>query len=297
MTEGLGLAGMTETPIVVVDGQRPGPAVGLPTRSEQGDLEFVIHAHHGEFPRSVFAPADVADAFWLTVKAFNIADKYQTPAIILNDHYLATCYMTVAPFDLSKIKIDRGEFYSSEEPGNAADYKRHKVTASGVSPRALPGQRNALVVTDADEHGEDGHIIEDAATRKAQVEKRLRKLDGMRQEITPPRRYGPDNAETTLIGWGSTWGALREAVDTLNHDGKKANLLQFSELWPFPAEAVNAMFKNGNEKIVVENNATGQLAHLIRAETGIKADGYVRKYDGRPFTASIILDGLKKEAG
>src|SRR4030065_1933704 len=139
MVEGLGLAGITETPVVIIDGQRPGPAVGLPPRTEQGDLEFVLHAHHGEFPRAVLAPATIEDAFWITVKAFNLAEKYQLPVIILNDHYLATSYATVERFDLSKVTIDRGELFTGTGQESGEEYKRHKITPSGISPRAFPG--------------------------------------------------------------------------------------------------------------------------------------------------------------
>ena len=186
MVEGLALAGMTETPVVAVLGQRPGPATGLPTRTEQAELWFAMHAGHGEFPRAVLAPATAAGAFHAAVKAFNLAEKYQTPVIILTDHHLATSYATVDRFDLSKVKIERGELLSDEEVKEMTDYKRHKVTESGISPRALPGQGKALVVTDSDEHDEAGHMIEDAATRNAQVQKRLRKLNGLRREIAAP---------------------------------------------------------------------------------------------------------------
>ncbi len=295
MVEALGLAGMTETPVVIVDGQRGGPAVGLPTRTEQGDLLFVIHAAPGEFPRAVFAPSNPSDAFWLTIKAFNMAEKYQTPVIILNDHHLATLYQTVPSFDLSKVEIDRGELFLPDEAGKAEDYKRHLVTESGISPRAFPGQANALVVTDADEHDEYGHLTETIEDRNAQVEKRLRKMSGLRREISSPRRYGPESAEGTLVGWGSSYGAIREAVDILNRDGAKVNLLHFTELWPFPAEAVESALRESRYTIVVECNATHQLAQLMRAETGIQADGYISRYDGRPLTPAFVVDAFKKE--
>lgn len=293
MVEGLGLAGMTETPIVVVDGQRPGPAIGLPTRTEQGDLEFVLHAHHGDFPRAVLAPATIEDAFWVTVKAFNLAEKYQLPVIILTDHHLATSYATVDKFDLSKVSIDRGILYSKE--GQAEEYKRHKITESGISPRAFPGEKGILVVTDADEHDEGGHLIEDAQTRTQQVQKRLRKLFGLRKEMAPPRRYGPKRAETTLIGWGSTYSAISEAVDILRKEDISANLVHLNELWPFPAEAVADALNRAHHSYVIENNATGQLSHLIRAETGKAVSGKILKYDGRPFTPAHIVQEVKRE--
>ncbi len=295
MVEGLGLSGLTETPAVIVDAQRPGPAVGLPTRTEQGDLQFLLTAHHGEFPRAVLAPSTIEDAFYLTIKAFNLADTYQIPVLILTDHLLASSYQTVKPFKLNRVRINRGNIYRLGENGKPATYKRHRITRSGISPRAFPGLTEALVVTDADEHGEDGHLIEDAQIRSSQVEKRLRKYDGLKKEIKSPQVYGSSKPQLTLVSWGSSYGAVREAVDLLTGNNRKANMMNFTELWPFPSEEVTSML-NGEYKIyVVEGNATGQLARLIRAETGIKVDGTILKYDGRPFTPAYIIEKLKKE--
>jgi 2-oxoglutarate ferredoxin oxidoreductase subunit alpha len=295
MVEGIGLAGITETPIVIIDGQRPGPAVGLPTRTEQGDLQFVLHAHHGDFPRAVLAPADVEDAFWTTVKAFNWAEKYQLPVIILTDQHLASSYATVDQLDLSQVTIDRGLLFSEKE-APPFDYMRHKVTKSGISPRALPGLGKALVVTDCDEHDEKGHLTEDAGERMAQVQKRLRKFIPLKKEIGTPRKYGFRGAETTLIGWGSTYGAIHEAVDILRKEDASVNMLHLNELWPFPAKAiVNAVSKARNS-YVIENNATGQLAQLIKVETGYDVSGRILKFDGRPFTPAYIAEAVRKEA-
>jgi 2-oxoglutarate ferredoxin oxidoreductase subunit alpha len=294
MVEGIGLAGITETPIVVIDGQRPGPAVGLPTRTEQGDLQFVLYAHHGDFPRAVIAPATIEDGFWLTVKAFNLAEKYQLPVIILTDHHLASSYATVDPFDISQVTIDRGLLFSEKEDDPSA-YKRHKITQSGISPRAFPGLGKALVVTDSDEHDEAGHLIEDAEMRTAQVQKRLRKLFSLKQEIGIPRQYGPKKAETTLIGWGSTYGAIHEAADILRKEGASVNMLHLNELWPFPEEAVADTIGKAHNSYVIENNATGQLARLIKTETGCDVSGRILKYDGRPFTPAYIAEALRKE--
>ena len=173
MVEGLALAGITETPIVIVLGQRPGPATGMPTRTEQGELWFALHAGHGEFPRAVLAPSTVDDAFYTMIKAFNLAEKYQTPVIVLTDHHLATSYTTVERFNLEQVKIDRGEVLSNKELNKSHDYKRHSVTDSGISPRAIPGQSKTLVVTDSDEHSEEGHLIEDINNRSQQNLKRL----------------------------------------------------------------------------------------------------------------------------
>jgi 2-oxoglutarate ferredoxin oxidoreductase subunit alpha len=294
MVEGLGLAGITETPVVIIDAQRPGPAVGLPTRTEQGDLQFVLHAHHGDFPRAVLAPATVEDAFWVTVRAFNWAEKYQLPVIILTDHHLASSYATVDPFDLSQVTIDRGLLFSEKEL-EPAEYLRHRVTKSGISPRAFPGLSKALVVTDCDEHDEEGHLTEDAGERTAQVQKRLRKMFSLRQKLSQPQLYGHRKVETTLIGWGSTYGAIHEAVDILRKDGVSINMLHLNELWPFPAEAVEDSLSTTHNSYVVEQNATGQLARLIRAETGRDVSGKILKFDGRPFTPAYIAEAVKKE--
>ncbi len=295
MVEALALAGMTETPVVAVLGQRPGPATGLPTRTEQGELWFALHAGHGEFPRAVLAPATAGEAFHAAVKAFNLAEKYQTPVIILTDHHLASSYTTVDRFDLSKVKIVRAELLTNEEVREMRDYKRHLVTKSGISPRALPGQGKALVVTDSDEHDEAGHMIEDAATRTTQVQKRLRKLNGLRRDAAGPELSTSAGAEVTLIGWGSTGGAIREAAALLKKDGRPVNTLHLSEIWPFPAEAVAAALTKSRRNIVIEGNATAQIAGLIRRETGKKVDATLLKYDGRPFSPGEIIDRLDRE--
>jgi len=291
MVEGVGLAGMTETPIVIIEGQRPGPAIGLPTRTEQGDLEFILHASHGELPRVVLAPATVDDCFWLTVKAFNLAEKYQLPVFIITDHYLANSYFTTDNFDLKKVIIDRGLLYNKNQ--NAGEYKRHAYTPSGISPRAFPGNKDALVVTDSDEHDEAGHLIEDSETRTKMMDKRFRKMDGVKEEIIPPRFYGKDKAETLVIGWGSTYGVIKEATDTLNKNGGSYSHLHLNQIWPFPVDAVSAAKKNARHCYVIENNATGQLSGVIKRETGLSTDK-ILKYDGRPFTPDDILQKLRK---
>ena len=296
MVETLSLAGMTETPMVVVLGQRVGPAIGLPTRTEQGDLLFALHAGHGEFPRALLAPANAEDAFWSAVKAFNLAEKYQSPVIIVTDHDLGNSYYTIKKPDLSKVVIDRGELLTDAEADKTVDYKRYAFTKSGISPRAFPGQGKALVVADSDEHNEEGHIIEDAETRRLMMDKRMRKQDGLKRDIAGPVVHHRDNPKYNLIGWGSTLGAIGEAACLLETMGVNACVVQLNELWPFPAEALGKALAGVAKNIVIENNFTGQLEHLIRSETGIAADGHVRKYDGRAFTAEYIVSALEKEA-
>jgi 2-oxoglutarate/2-oxoacid ferredoxin oxidoreductase subunit alpha len=295
MVEGLALAGMTETPVVIVLGQRPGPATGLPTRTEQGELMYAIHAGHGEFPRAVFAAKNAVDAFYVTVKAFNMAEKYQTPVIILTDQYLSSSYESIEKFDLSKVIIDRGELVTGENADNS-NYKRHLITPSGVSPRVFPGLGKALVVTDSDAHNEEGHIIEDAATRKAMVEKRMRKMEGLKKDIIPPEYHKAESARATLIGWGSTYGAIHEAADMLNRDGFNVNTLHFNQLWPFPVEQTIDALDTAGKNIVIENNAASQLAGLIKRETGHSIDQSILKYDGRPFSPQEIYDRVREEA-
>ena len=294
MVEALGLAGMTETPLVIVEAQRPGPSTGLPTRTAQADLEFVLHASQGEFPRAIFAPATAEDAFWSVVKAFNVAEKYQVPVIIMSDQHLADSYFTCKKFDLGKVKIDRG-IISDTELAKIKDYRRHRFTQSGISPRAIPSQKGRIVITDSDEHDEEGHLTEDLELANKMVQKRLRKREGLVSEIEPPRVYPREDAELILIGWGSTYGALREALDVLIKQGMDISLMHFQEIWPFPTQFVTSTLSKVKESFCVENNATGQLAHIIQAETGKQVTGKILRFDGRAFSPQYIIRELKKK--
>jgi 2-oxoglutarate/2-oxoacid ferredoxin oxidoreductase subunit alpha len=296
MVEGISLAGMTETPIVCVLGQRAGPAIGLPTRTEQGELFFSIFSGHGDFPKAVFSPPTIEDCFHATVSAFNLAERYQTPVIILTDHHIASSLQTVSPFDLSKVEIDRGEFLTEKDAAKLVDYKRHQFTESGVSPRAYPFSGGPLIVTDSDEHDEAGHMIEDALLRTQMMDKRMKKMEGMKQQVLTPWYINKPGADLILVGWGSTFGAIHEAAIILNNDGVRTSVLQLPQVWPFPADAVvSAIGRNGTRSIVVENNATAQLANLIRMETGISVNHSILKYDGRPYSADLIGKEAQKE--
>ncbi|MDZ4246025.1 MAG: 2-oxoacid:acceptor oxidoreductase subunit alpha [Dehalococcoidia bacterium] len=295
MVEGLGLAGMTETPMVIVESHRPGPSTGLPTRTEQGDLEFIIHASQSEFPRFVIAPVNIEDAFYATVQAFNLAERYQTPVILISDQYQAASYGTTDKFDLSTVTIDRGLLADGESIKKG--YKRHAFTESGISPRAFPGKDGAVVLTTGDEHDEEGHIEEDAGIRTLMVEKRLRKLEQAKHDMTPPLGYGLKDAELLLVGWGSSFGAIREAVDILNQQGISARMICLRDIFPFPAESFAAGFGAPRQVFMVEQNATGQMAHFIRAETGIHIENKILRYDGRPITPGYIVERIKKEVG
>jgi len=301
MVEALGLAGMTETPVVIYNAQRPGPSTGLPTRQEQGDLLFMLYASQGEFPRFLLAPGTHEECFVTGWRAFNLAEKYQTPALVLSDHYLAVAIRTLDldAFDFEAVEIDRGDLLSEAElDALDGEYLRYRITdpstglrtSSGVSPRAVPGHPRAVYVAAGNEHDRSGSITEEPEMRTAQVEKRQRKLIGMAGEMSGPRRYGPQGAEVTFVSWGSTYGPLREAVDRLNaEESGRASLLHFVDLWPFPTEAVTAALKSARRVVAVEVNATAQLATLIRANTGRAVDGTILKYDGRPFTPEYIV--------
>jgi 2-oxoglutarate ferredoxin oxidoreductase subunit alpha len=289
MNEGLALAGMTETPLVVVLAQRPGPATGLPTRTAQEDLLYALHAAHGEFPRVILAPGNAEEAFYLMAKAFNLAERFQVPVIIMSDQSLADSSFTLEGLDFERVKVDRGPMWNPEgQP--AYSYQRHAFTESGVSPRAFPGTRDQLVITDSDEHTPDGHLTEDLQIRVKMTEKRnLLKFPTLQSEIAPPQLYGPVTADVTLMGWGTAHNAVTEAVDILREQEVMANAVFFTEIWPVPVEAVKAVLGPKKLLVAVENNLTSQFARLIYRETGLACDHLVLKYDGRPFTADYIL--------
>lgn len=293
MAEALGLAGMCEVPLVLFEAQRGGPSTGLPTRTEQSDLLFVLSASQGEFPRLVLAPGSIEECFECGWRAFNLAEKYQTPVIVLSDQLLASSVRTVEmeAIDFDQVVIDRGKLMSSEDLDAVTDpYKRHLFSDDGISPRALPGHPNAVHATASDEHDEYGHITEEQDNRVKMMQKRMKKLETAKQDIDPPTRYGPEEAPLALVGWGSTYGVLREVVDRLED---RARLVHFRDLWPFPVEAA-AEALGGAKVVAVENNYTGQLKRLLQSETCIKVDLQISRYDGRPFSPQDVLAGLKE---
>jgi 2-oxoglutarate ferredoxin oxidoreductase subunit alpha len=297
MNEGLGLAGITETPIVIVEAQRPGPATGLATRTEQGDLLFVLHASQGEFPRIVLSPGSIEECFEAGWRAFNLAEKYQCPVIVLSDNFLANSVRSIEmdALDFAGVQVDRGQLLTRKELDELeGEYLRYAYTESGVSPRALPGHPHAVFQATGNEHTPDGHLTEEMEPRRLQVEKRLKKLDAAREEIQGPVLYGPETAEMTLIGWGSTYGPLREAVDVLNAEDGSANMLHLKEVWPFPTEAIREALAKARRTVMVEGNATGQMAQLLEAHTGVKLDHHIRRYDGRPLSPRYILERLEE---
>ncbi len=293
MVEALSLAGIMEIPIVLFNAQRPGPATGLSTRSEQADLRFVIHAGHGEFPKMVIALRNPEDAFYQTARAFNLADKYQIPVILLTDEYLADYKMTVKPFDFSRITIER--YITNESEIEDERYKRYKYTNSGISPRLIPGiAKEKLVLVDSHEHNEYGNIDESIETRVNMMKKRMKKLELLKEEIKEPEYIGTENPEVLLVGFGSTYGAIKESILRLNSQDDKFGALIFGDIYPFPIEKLNSYAKKAKKIIVIEQNYLSQLKSLIDEYTDIKVDKSILKYDGRAINSDDIILEINK---
>jgi len=299
MVEGLSLAGMTETPVVIAMGQRPGPATGFPTRTEQGELQFLVSAGHGEFPRVILAPGTPRQAFQLTNKAFDLAEKYQIPVFILFDTYLSDTQWTLDGLDAGTARRQdyrlRGDAFK-----NVSTYKRHAFTETGITPLGVPGDAGHLVVTDSDEHDEEGHIVEDAETRIAMVEKRfLKKMPLIRREIAPPFLYGDHDPRLVIAGWGSTYGVMREVVDALSPAVRIA-MLHFSEVFPLPLRErfdYVQFLMNAKRTVCIEQNASGQFSRLMRAETGFEFSAEVHRYDGRPYSVEQLIGEINGHLG
>jgi 2-oxoglutarate ferredoxin oxidoreductase subunit alpha len=299
MVETLGLAGMTEIPMVIALSQRGGPSNGLPTRTEQSDLLFAVNASHGEAPRIITAPGTVEECFEAGWRAFNLAERYQCAVIIMTDQFLGSSLRTLDmdAVNFSAVRIDRGSTMTREDFDRLTDgYKRYQFTETGISPRALPGQNpGATFSSTSDEHDEEGHFDEGIENRRRMMQKRMRKLQEAEKEMRSPKLYGPPDAETTLVCWGSTFGPCKEAADELNAAGRSANVLQFLDLWPLPEQPTAAALGQCKRTVVVEQNYTSQLASLLRMTTGIEVDATLNKYDGRPFAPEEIMAGLGKE--
>jgi 2-oxoglutarate/2-oxoacid ferredoxin oxidoreductase subunit alpha len=311
MTEALGAAAMMEVPVVCIDVQRAGPATGVPTKTEQGDLWQVLGAGQGDYPRLVVAPTSIEECFHIVPELFNLVERFQCPGIIMSDLLLSEGRFSIDPAELDfNVPIDRGEIVGLEAtdgvgsngggtngqaPGG--EYRRYEITPSGISPRAIPGTVGYVHVVVTDEHDQDGVLISDEFTnphkRQAMHEKRMRKMEGVLEHLAPPTRFGPEDAEVTLIGWGSTRGVIREAMEQLAAEGIAANNLQVTWLVPLHAAAIAAIVARAKRTIIVENNYSGQFARYLRSETSIVADGHIRKYDGEPFMPHHIVAGVK----
>ena len=283
MVEGLSLAGMFESPAVIHLGQRPGPATGLPTRTEQGDLLFALYAGHGEFPRAIFAPGTIEDAFYLTQNAFNLADKYQIPVFILTDQYLLESHYNIPSLDPSRVKLEKHIVETKE------GYKRYQLTEAGISPRGIPGFGKGQVVLDSDEHDEEGHITENLELRTQMVQKRMRKLEQVKGETLPPELIGSPNYKILIIGWGSNYHVIKEAIERLGR--KDVAFLYFKQVYPLHPES-DVYLKKAKHRVIVENNAASQLGSLIRLETGYAMDHKILKYNGAPFSIEELAENL-----
>jgi 2-oxoglutarate ferredoxin oxidoreductase subunit alpha len=300
MSEALGAAAMMEIPVVCINVQRAGPATGVPTKTEQGDLWQVLGAGQGDYPRIIVAPTNIVDCFEIVPQLFNLVDRFQCPGIILSDLLLSEGRSSIDPAALNfSVPIDRGEVIglNGDAPTGNGSFKRYLITESGVSPRAVPGVPGHQHVVATDEHDEDGVLISDEFTdphkRQAMHEKRMRKMDGVLPLLPPPSLFGAPGARVTLLGWGSTEGVIREAIGQLADAGITANNLQIKWLVPLHADAILSILSGCAKVIIVENNYSGQFARYLRSETGFAADGHIRKYDGEPFMPHHIVEGVQ----
>jgi 2-oxoglutarate ferredoxin oxidoreductase subunit alpha len=285
MTEGVSLSGMIETPVVIHIGQRPGPATGLPTRTEQADLNLALYAGHGEFPRAIFAPGSPEEAYLCMQQAFEMADRFQVPVMVLTDQYLLDSITTVALQELVNVR------WKNHVVKTTRDYQRYAMTKDGVSPRGIPGYGTGLVGVDSDEHDADGHITESHVVRLEQHEKRLRKLDCLLEETLPPVVRGNiKKAKTVVVTWGSNLGPVEEALEILGN--KMFAQVHFSQVYPLSPVGKKLLEKK--QVVVVENNATGQFAHLLEREYGVNIDKRILQYDGNPFAVEDLVNRLRK---
>ncbi len=294
MVEALGMAGMAEVPLVVVESQRSGPSTGLPTKTEQGDLNLMLGAGQGEFPRAILAPTQAAEAYTATIRAFELAEEWQTPILLASDLHLSESYATV---DRDEIDFNVNIPNLFTVTPNGGDYLRYKYTESGVSPRAFPGQPGLNYVAGSDEHDQKGHLISDVksgvpiwvAEREKMMRKRMRKLDGLARTTPPPVLEGPAGADLTFIAWGSTVGAIRDAMQILGERGVRTNLVHFPTVYPIHAAELAKLLAPAKKTLLVEANFSGQLGRLIRAETGIHLTERLLKFDGEPFSPLEIV--------
>ncbi len=284
MEEGLSLAGSLETPIVIHIAQRPGPATGLPTRTEQSDLELALYAGHGEFPRIILTPGTNEEAFYLTQKAFNLADKFQSPVFVLTDQHLVDSYYNIAGLELKGLK-NESHIIKTEQ-----DYVRYRFTENGISPRGIPAYGKGFVCVDSDEHGEKGKITEDFGVRTKMVQKRLKKLEGMKAEIVPPELVGSRDFKTLIVGWGSTYNEVKEALGKIDH--ADVAFLHYKQVYPLHPDTASYLNKAKNV-IVIENNATSQFGKLIKLSTGFDIKKKILKYNGMPFSVEEVQKAIK----
>lgn len=288
MEEAVGLSGMTETPVIIYLAQRPGPAVGLPTRTAQEDLNMALYSGTGEIPRAIFAPGTIEDAFQVTWRAFNLADKYQIPVFILSDQYFADIYYNIPSIDIKDLKIEKDIIKTTK------NYKRYKITENGISPRGIPGFGEGLVVADSDEHDEEGHITEDLEIRTRMVNKRLKKLEYLKKDTLKPELTFGKDYQILIIGWGSTYGPITEALERMDDD--KISFLHYKQVYPLHHETINYL-KKADETVIFENNATSQFSNLIKFETGFEINHKILKYNGMPFSVEEVIHNMRSLEG
>jgi len=296
MVEALGMAGMTETPLVVVESQRSGPSTGLPTKTEQGDLNLMLGAGQGEFPRAILAPANPAEAYRAMIDAFQLAEEWQTPVLVASDFHLSESHMTVDRAEID-FNVPIPSLFAVPSNGNGHEYRRYAYTETGVSPRAIPGQPGLQFIAGSDEHDERGHLISDVraglpiwiSERQRMMDKRMHKLDGLAHGVPPPAFEGPADAPLTFVAWGSTVGAVRDAMVLLAEQGRRTNLLRFPAVYPLDPKATLAAFTKTHRTLLVEANYSGQFGRLLRAETGLHLSDRLLKYDGEPFFPHEIV--------
>jgi 2-oxoglutarate ferredoxin oxidoreductase subunit alpha len=296
MVEAVSLAGMVEAPLVIDMGMRAGPATGMPTWTEQGELRMVVHAGHGEFPRIVLAPSDAAECYTMAIEAFNLADRYQTPVFLLTDKYLNETQWC-APLSTFKSKpvIDRGKLVSEKDLPSDGSFKRYALNVDdGISPRSFFGMKNGVYYANAYEHIENGHVTDKSEDRIKMAGKRMKKYEAMKKDIRSPAVYGAEEkADITFVSWGSSRGPVFDAIEILKNKGISSRLVHFTWMYPFPIDAVNKLLGGAKRIICVEQNSTGQLADLITQHTGIMIKERILKFDGRPFYPEDIAEQVR----
>ncbi|MDA3856043.1 MAG: 2-oxoacid:acceptor oxidoreductase subunit alpha [Candidatus Woesearchaeota archaeon] len=293
MNEAIGFAAIAEAPVVVFECMRGGPSTGIPTYTDQGDLKFVINSSQGEFPMVVLAPGDIEECFEESFNAFNLADILQTPVIVLLDKHLAASHFTAKRFDTSKLKVDRGKYINLSDEV-LANNKRHEFTEDGISTRFNPGQPGGIYTSSSYEHDETGYTCEDSENHVKMMEKRFKKYDAIPKELLRPKMYGPEDADLTIVGWGSTKGVALDAIKYLNSDGLKVNYMHFVYINPFDNEEVKSMLDSCKDTIILEANYTGQLRDIIREKTGFYIEKTYFKYDARPFYFQEVYTKIKE---
>jgi 2-oxoglutarate ferredoxin oxidoreductase subunit alpha len=280
MTEAVSLSGMTEIPFVCVIAQRPGPATGAPTWTAQGDLNLAVFAGHGEYPRIVIALSDAIDAFYLVGTALNLAEKYQTPVLLLTDKYLAESNFSIPKYDVSKVTIDRGKILKEGDDSKL----RYDYTEDGISPRWFPGDKIATFLANSDEHTTKGYSAEETDQLEKMMEKRMLKEKSILNDLPEPEIIGdPKTADLSIISWGSNKQVIKDVVNELEKGGKKFAILHLTYMWPLKTENLSKFIKDAKKSVVIELNATGQLAHLVKRQTGLDIGEKILKHDGRPF--------------